>query len=468
MRRTLSGRSVRAAGALTMVFTLAGTMTAVPAHADPGPNIKITAAVPAGSWLRQDHIPIDLTITNIGDARATEVKATGSTYSGPYYGFDLNTWGDLDTNGSGASFEAGESRTYRVTGYIWGAEAGNPLVRIDVSAPGDSDYSDNRADVPVNPIPPETTERVAGQVYGDKNRDGLLSPGEELAGLKTLVGGPGLPQELSVVTDAAGRFSFDAVPVGAIRIVYFHNVPDGWLLPESTMMRLDGSGKYEALSIRGQQPLEKDLQAEIKLNKARYAPGETAKATVTLTNSGALPLSGLYANCEDQGSGIDLKIPQDQWGDFGSAKEGKLAAGQRLVLTLTGQVPEKALYFGKTGLSCTFGGKTYPRGPWTSAEAKVPGKRADARGLAWVDKNHNYQPDEGEGLANTIVTLSTKDKRLVSLTKTDAKGYATFPGVAVGDYVFGVAGPWKAVHDSTIHHVAPPYGWEWWMQLEPR
>lgn len=469
MRRTLSRRSFRAVGALTLAFTLAGTLSAVPAYADPGPNLKVTATVPDGRWLRDDTIPIDLTITNIGDATATEVKAQGSTYSGPYYGFDPNTWGELSHDGPGATFQAGESRTYRLTGRIWGAEAGNPVVRLDVATPADTDFGDNSVDVPVNVIPPETTERVAGQVYGDKNRDGQLTPGEELAGLKALVGGPGIPTELSVLTDAAGRFSFDAVPVGAIRVLYFRDDPDGWLFPEGDVMRLDGSGKYQNQSVQGRQPLEKDLQAKIAFAKARYAPGETAKVTVTLTNSGASPLSGLYATCGDpRGTDIDLKIPQEQWGAFGPAQAGTLAAGERLTLTLTGQVPEKAQYFGKTVLDCGFNGKTYLRGPWASAEAAVPGKRADSRGLAWVDKNRNYQPDDGEGLPNTTVTLSTKDHRLVSLAKTDAKGFVTFPNVAAGEYEFRAVGPWKAVHDSTIQHVAPPYGSEWWVQLEPR
>ncbi|MFI7118076.1 hypothetical protein [Amycolatopsis sp. NPDC049868] len=468
MRRTLPGKWLRAVGVLTSAFTLAGAIAAVPAYADPGPNLKITAAVPDGRWLRDDTIPIDLTITNIGDATATEVMAEGSTYSGPYYGFDLDTWGELSHNGPGVSFQPGESRAYRVTGRIWGAEAGNPVVRLDVRTPVDTDRTDNTVDVPVNVIPPETTERVAGQVYGDKNRDGVFSAGEELAGIKTLVGGPGLPNELSVLTDSAGRFSFDAVPVGATRIVYFHNVPDGWLLPESTMMRLDGSGKYEALSIRGRQPLSQALQATITLDKPSYAPGETAKATVTLTNSGAHPLSGLFVTCSDDGTGTDLKIPLEQWGAFGSPQAGSLAPGQRLVLPLTAQVPEKAAYFGKTFLYCGFDGKAYVRGPRVSVEAKVPGKRADSRGLAWVDKNNNYRPDDGEGLAGLTATLSTKDNKLVSFARTDAKGYVTFPGVAVGEYVFRVAGPWKAVHDSTVQHIAPPYGGDWWVQMEPR
>ncbi|MBB5854692.1 hypothetical protein ACFQ05_15395 [Amycolatopsis umgeniensis] len=469
MRRTLPGRSLRAVGAMTLAFTLAGTMAAVPAYADPGPNLKITAAVPDGRWLRDETIPIDLTITNIGDTTATEVRAQGSTYSGPHYSFETNTWGDLNFDGPGTSFLAGESRTYRLTGRIWAVEPGNPVVRLSVLTPVDTDRTDNGADVPVNLVPPETTERVAGQVYGDKNRDGVLSPGEELAGITARVGSFGMPQELSVITDSAGRFAFDAVPVGSHRVLYFRDVPDGWMLPDDNVMRLDGSGKYQNLSVQGRQPLEKDLQAKIELDKARYAPGEAAKATVTLTNTGAYPLSGLYATCEDrEGTGIDLKIPQEQWGAFGPAQAGTLAPGQRLVLTLTGQVAEKAPYFGRTYLDCNFSGKTYLNGPWVSAEAQVPGKRADARGQAWVDKNHNWRPDDGEGLANTTVTVSTKDNRLVSLARTDAKGFATFPGLAVGEYVFRAAGGWKAVNESTLRHVAPPYGWEWSMLLEPR
>ncbi|MBE1581426.1 hypothetical protein ACFORH_23325 [Amycolatopsis roodepoortensis] len=468
MRRTLSRRSFRAVGAMTLAFTLTGAMAAVPAYADPGPNLKITAAVPDGRWLRDETIPIDLTITNIGDATATEVKAQGSTYSGPHYSFDLNTWGELSHGGPGATFQAGESRTYRLTGRIWAVEAGNPVVRLDVMTPVDTDFGDNTIDVPVNVVPPETTERVAGQVYGDKNRDGVPSPGEELAGITARIGSFNMPQELSVVTDAAGRFFFDAVPVGSHRSLYFRDVPDGWLLPENTSMRLDGSGDFQNLSIRGQQPLSQTLQAKLEFDKTSYAPGGTVKATVTLTNSGEHPLSGLFVTCRDNGDGTELKIPQDQWGAFGSPQAGALTSGQRLVFALTAQVPEKAFYFGKTTLSCEFSGKTYLSGPEVSAEAKVPGKRADARVLAWVDKNGNWTPDDGEGLAGITATLSTKDNRLVSFARTDAKGVVTFPGVAVGEYVFRVAGPWKAVHSSTIQHVAPPYGWDPWVQMEPR
>ncbi|KFU80753.1 hypothetical protein BB31_14420 [Amycolatopsis lurida NRRL 2430] len=451
-----------------MAFTLAGTLSAVPAYADPGPNIKVTAAVPDGRWLRDETIPIDLTITNIGDAPATEVKAQGSTYSGPHYSFEPNTWGELDLDSPGATLQAGESRTYRLTGLIWAVEPGNPVVRLDVRTPVDTDRADNTVDVPVNVIPPETTERVAGQVYGDKNLDGVFSPGEELAGITARIGSFTMPQELSVVTDAAGRFSFDAVPVGSHRGLYFRDVAGGWLMPESTVMRLDGSGKYEALSIRGQQPLSQALQAKIALDKTSYAPGGAAKATVTLTNSGAHPLSGLFVTCRDD-SGTDLKIPQEQWGAFGSPQAGALAPGQRLVLSVTAQVPDMAAYYGTTALHCDFNGKTYLSGPQVFLEAKVPGKRADARGLAWVDKNNNWRPDDGEGLANTVATLSTRDNKLVSFARTDAKGYVTFPGVAVGEYVFRVAGPWKPIQgDSTILHVAPPYGWEWRVQLEPR
>lgn len=469
MRRSLSGRAVRVLGALTVAFTLTGTLAAAPAFAEPGPNLKIAATVPEGRWLRGDTIPIDLQITNIGDAAATEVRAQGQTYSGPHYSFDLNAWSDLRFDGPGTSFQAGESRTYRLTGRIWGTDDGNPLVRISVQAASDADLEDNTVDVPVEVVPLGTTERVAGQLYGDRNGDGLPSPDEGLAGVTVRLGSFDMPSELVTVTDSAGRFSFDTVPVGPSRGLSIRNPPAGWVVPEYQTLRLDGSGANQALSIRGVRPLVESLQASIELDKASYVIGEPVTAKVTLTNKGTHPLSGLFVTCDDPlGFGTDLKIPQEQWGAFGSAQAGALAVGEQTVLTLSSKVPDKAIEFGKTFLECEFSGKTALYGPRVTAEGKVPGKRGDTRGLAWVDKNGNHLPDAGEGLANTTVTLSSKDNKLVSLARTDANGFATFTNVAVGEYVFRPIGPWKTIDNPMVHHYAPPYNVAWQIQVVSR
>ncbi|OXM53968.1 SdrD B-like domain-containing protein [Amycolatopsis alba] len=464
MRRTLSGRAIRGLGALTVAFTLAGTVAAAPASAAPGPNLKITAVAAEGRWLRGDTIPIDLQVTNTGDAPATGVRAQGSTQSGPYYAYDSNSLGDLRFDGPGASFQPGESRTYRLTGKVWTTEAGNPLVRISVQAAADTDLSDNTVDVLVALVPLDTTERVAGQVYGDANGDGVAGPGEGFAGLTVRVESFDLPNELVTVTGPDGRFSFDAVPVGPQRGLRIQHGPDGWYLPTYQVLRLDGGDGNLAVNIRGVRPLTESLQASIALDKTTYTIGETATATVTLTNKGTRPLSGLYATCDDPlGFGTNLKIPQEQWGAFGSSRTGALAVGESKVFTFSSKVPDNAIDFGRTFLECEFSGTTELAGPRPSAEGKVPGKRGDVRGQVWVDRNENGTLDPGEGLAGTAVSLYTysADEQLVSLAQTDANGFATFVDVAVGEYTLRPAAPWRAAGDPAVHHYAAPHNAEW-------
>ncbi|AUI63195.1 SdrD B-like domain-containing protein [Amycolatopsis sp. BJA-103] len=460
MRRTLSGRSVRALGALTVAFTLTGTLAAAPAFAEPGPNLKITAVATEGRWLRGDTIPIDLRVTNAGDAPATDVRAQADLLSGPYFSFDWDSWGDLRFDGPGTSVQPGESRTYRLTGRVWVTDAGNPLVRISVQAAADTDLADNTVDVPVALVPLDTTERVAGQVYGDGNGDGVAGPGEGFAGITVRVESFDMPNELVTVTDPDGRFSFDAVPVGPARSLRIQDGPSGWFLPSLQMLRLDGGGGNQAVSIRGVRPLTESLRANIELDKATYAIGETATATVTVTNKGTRPLSGLYATCDDpRGLGNNLEIPQDQWGAFGPSRSGALAVGESKVFTFSGKVPDNAIDFGRTFLECEFSGTTELSGPRVSAEGKVPGKRGDIHGQAWVDRNENGSLDAGEGLADTTVALHTftADEQLVSVAQTDANGFATFTDVPVGEYLLRPAAPWRAAGDPAVHHYAPPY-----------
>ncbi len=471
MRRTLPRRSISALGALTAAFTLAGAVSAVPASAAAGPNLKVTATAQQGRWLPGDEIPIDLTVTNIGDALAEQVKGYGSRESGPYFLFAQNTWGDLEKQGPGASFAPGASRTYHLRGSVGTLTEGNPVVRIDVVGAPEADESDNIAMVPVELVPADTTERVAGHLYADKNRDGLPSTGENVVGAEARIGGPGMPQDLVANTDAHGRFVFDAVPAGTQRWLSFQDLPEGWLVPNRPPLRIDGSGQNTALDVPIKRPLSEALQATSSLNKASYATGETATATFTLTNVGDVPLTGLYAACDPVGIDHDVVVPLEQWGAFSPLKQtGELAPGQRLVITVSGKVPAVASSFGLTDLTCGFNGETYVDGPYTSAKAKVPGKSGDTRGRVWTDKNGNGQLDAGEGLAaKTKIALTTDGTNVVAFAQTDANGFATFTDVPVGDYILRTVGPtWKTVDNPTVYHYAPPYRFDWQIQVAPR
>ncbi|RSN58375.1 hypothetical protein DMH01_20090 [Amycolatopsis sp. WAC 04182] len=461
MRRT----SLRALGLLTAAFTLTGLVTATPASAEPGPNLKVTATVVQGRYLPGDEIPVDVTVTNIGDTAAAEAKGSNYTVSGPYFTVPRGAWGDLENEGPGASYAPGETRTYRVIGKSMYGSKEDPTVQFEVYTPGDVDYRDNTSIVTLEHVPAGTTDRVAGQLYGDANEDGVPSPGEGLAGAEVHLSGVGMTGELMTTTDAAGRFEFAAVPITPNASIYFWKIPNGWITPHTGDLRVDGSGSQTALAIKATRPLTDVLQATGSLDKASYAVGETAKATLVLTNIGNRPLAGLWVGCDPVGSGQHLEIADTQWGDFSPAKQaGTLAAGQRLEITVTGKVPEKASYFGRVYLTCYVDSKTASSGPVAEAFGKVPGKRADSRGRIWTDKNGNGQWDSGEQVPNVTATLSTDGGKLVSLAKTDADGWVTFPNVAVGVYRLRTVAPWRAVGDTDVYVIAPPYGFGDWHQ----
>jgi hypothetical protein len=468
MKSGRSARSVRAACALTAALTLAGAATATPASAATGPNLKITVTVQEGRWLQGDAIPVDVTVANIGDTAAEHVTGSAGRESGAYFAIS-DGWGDLQS-ADGASFAPGESRTYHLHGSVYTLDEGDPVVDFSAYVDNEADYSDNATLATVPLLPKSTTDRVAGHLYGDRDRDGKPSPGEDIAGAEAHLIGTGMSQDLIVTTDAAGRFAFDGVPITPSASVHFEKVPDGWVVPYLPSLRLDGSGEHAALEVKATRPLTDVLTETITLDKTSYAVGETGMATVTLQNTGDRPLTGLYAGCDPGGFGRELVIPHEQWGAFDPwHPAGALAPGERLVLKVSGKVPEAASYFGRTGLGCYVDGEQYGSGPYTFAGARVPGKKADAKGQVWIDKNRNGRPDAGEGLSKTKVVLTSDGTHPVALTQTDANGFATFRQVDVGEYGFRALGPWATVGDGTVYVVASPYGYgDWSFQVTPR
>ncbi len=74
--------------------------------------------------------------------------------------------------------------------------------------------------------PPTPTPRIRGQIYFDRNSNGVLDPGEQgIAGWTVHLSGV---QSDSTVTDAKGMYSFNNLPLGAYLVT--ENLPTGWTL----------------------------------------------------------------------------------------------------------------------------------------------------------------------------------------------------------------------------------------------
>ena len=458
-----TGRFMRSACVLTAALVMVG-LAAAPASADSGPNIKVTVVAQQGRWLLGDPVGLDVTVSNIGDSVAFGVVGTAFSESGTAFWVDQHQWGDLSDGGSGAPIAQGETRNIHLTGQLGSTYYGDSVVHVEVFGGHDVDYSDNiqRLTVPLV----VGTDRVAGVLYGDANGDGKPSPGEALAGAEAHFIGVGTTLDMVDITDATGHFSFDGLPLSHHASLSFQKVPGGWIDQSVGDMRLDGAGAYTALEVRAVRPLSDVLHETLKLDKTSYAAGDIGKVTVTLSNSGTKPLTGLFLTCDAGGFGSDLAVTDDQWGAFGyQRREGTLAAGQQIVLTAQGKVPDKAAYTGTTGLDCAAHDGHTGGEPYAVATAKVPGMRADSKGQVWADKNGNDHPDPDEFLANVTVQLAEAGKYVGYGAKTDANGFATFKNIPVGNYQLRVLGPWKpAPFYGDLAVVAPPYGGGEWMQ----
>ncbi|WP_372666018.1 hypothetical protein [Amycolatopsis kentuckyensis] len=451
------GRFTRPASVLAAALLMTG-FAAAPAWAGSGPNLKVSVVAQQGHWLLGEYVGLDVTVSNIGDSVVFGAFGTAYSESGTDFWVDQHQWGDLDDSGSGATIAQGETRTLHLTGQLGSTYYGDSVVHVEVYGAGDTDYSDNvqRVTVPLA----TGTERVAGVLYGDTDGDGKPSPGEALAGARVRFFGVGTTLEMYTTTDATGHFSYDGLPLTRTAYLSFDRLPGGWVAPSLPDLRLDGRGAYTALEVAATRPLSDVLHETLTLDKASYAAGDTGKATVTLTNSGTKPLTGLFLTCDAGGFGSELTVTDDQWGAFGyQRREGALAAGQRIVLTATGKVPDKAAYTGVTGLDCTAQDGHTGGAPYASATAKVPGKVGDSHGRVWLDKDGDNALDAGEGMAYRNLVL-LENGAIRAYARTDANGYATFKGVPVGNYELRVLGPWKAAvpGDSELNVSAPPYG----------
>lgn len=145
---------------------------ATPAAADTGPNLAITVVAGQGRWLPGDTVPIDLTITNTGDAAATDVWAATSRQSGPYLSIPDQAWSDLQFSGPRTTFAPGEARVYHLPATVSYSDEGDSVVEFTVFDAEDVDANDNRTVLTVPLVPADTTDRVAGHVYGDRDRTG--------------------------------------------------------------------------------------------------------------------------------------------------------------------------------------------------------------------------------------------------------------------------------------------------------
>ncbi|MGW5716594.1 hypothetical protein ACWEVP_10570 [Amycolatopsis sp. NPDC003865] len=384
-------------------------------------QVEISVALDKDTYRTDEDIRFTFKVTNTGSTTAKGLWVSQHIIEPTDLVVPYDPgWGPLTTGGPGLDLEPGKSFELHGTGKVREVDQTATVLRgvvFDATHFGVGEFS---ADAKVVPAP----GHAEGVVYGDKNGNGKRDAGEELAGAKlTLryVNGSGTR---TATSGPDGKIVFD-VP-GA---EYFigGEVVDGWLIP----FRVVRIGADTHLDVRGAPPLNGALKASMAFTKSSYQVGELAHVTVTLANSGPIPLTGITAACNRIGDPYILSGRGPGWGAL-AADGVTIAPGETRTFDVTEAVPAAAFNRGIVVAACDFGYEEVDTENHANARAQaaVPGAKAIVEGNVGV---YDDQGQVKQGLAGVkVVLVSDQHCPVTGERITDAKGHFEFRDIAPG------------------------------------
>ncbi|SFW46576.1 hypothetical protein [Amycolatopsis australiensis] len=413
-------------------------------------RVEVSASLDKDTYQTDEDVHFTFTVKNIGSttAKGLLVSQDIGEPTDLVVPWDVGGWGPL-RNDPGLDLEPGKSFVLHGTGKIREVDQTATVLRgvvFDATHFGVGQFS---ASAKVTPAP----GHAEGLVYGDKNGNGKLDPGEELAGTKLTLRYVNGNRTLTATSGPGGKITFD---VPGADYYLGGEVVDGWLFPWHTVR----IGEHTELDVRGVPPLNGALKASMAFTQDSYRVGDTAHVTVTLSNSGSIPLTGIVAGCNRIGDGHILSGRGPGWGDLG-ADGVTIPAGETRTFDVAETVPEAALNRGIVVASCDFGYREVDIEHHAQADARaaVPGAKAVVEGNVGTFDNQGQVKD---GLAGVkVVLVADQHCPVVAERTTDAKGHFEFLDVAPGPdfhlYFLPPAG-WKVKYENPmwINVYGPP------------
>jgi uncharacterized repeat protein (TIGR01451 family) len=396
-------------------------------------QVAVSLVFDKASYRTDEEIRFTVKLTNTGPTTAAGLTmyqmVVDSTDVQVLYG----GWGQLE-NKPGVTLEPGKTFEVAVSAQVRDLEATTATVRgIVFDESGNSAGPQFQFSVPMT----KAAGHATGTVYGDKNGNGVLDAGEQLAGTKVTlryIHGSGT---YSATTGADGKFALD---VPAAEYYVGGEVIDGWLFPWRTVR----IGSDTDLLLRGAPPLNGALKATTAFTQDSYQVGDLAHVTVTLSNSGPIPLTGIVAECNRVGNGYILSGRGPGWGDL-AAGGVTIAPGQTRTFDVSETVPKAAFNRGYVAVACDFGYPEVDTENHAEAEdrAAVPG----AKGTVVGDVKQGQQ-----GVAGVkVVLVSDQHCPVTGEQTTDAQGHFEFHDVVPGpEYQLYLLPPkgWKVKYDN--------------------
>lgn len=344
----------------------------------------------------------------------------------------------------------GESKQITVTGRAKdGGMDPDQLRRLSYVAvvgphSGDPNSDNNRAEAKANVT--WSTGSMSVLVYGDRNLNGQLDAGEELADRAVYVGGGKPHAGKRGKTDASGRVRFTDLPAGSYSASDEYDRASGWISGESnthpSQQAVVNPGDEGTATVRLVRPLSDELKVSMTFDQPSYPAGAPVGITVSITN-GTGRLLHVKADCGGSW-GQFLGNDTPEWGALTQGGPGvEIAAGATYVHRVTTAMPEVSPDHGYIGISCGIGPEGGGGNPWVWAETRVPGATQTFQGVVVSGRYPDHQPVPYVKL----VLLDPDTNQPVASTFTDAEGKWLFADLPVGPYKPVVVGPWR-VDDS--------------------
>ncbi|MEU4746600.1 SdrD B-like domain-containing protein, partial [Actinosynnema sp. NPDC023658] len=408
------------------------------APADPAEgsvDLTITVTFDQPSYVADETIRARARVTNKGTATATHVQVVSDAV------VDSNYWQGF---GFGVSIEPGQAAEGTLVARLNSRVDLLTLAATTRSDEPDADPADNTATATV----PITYVRgtLKGTVYADYNGNAAKDAGEEFTNLTVTVSGGPAQGTYATVTDSAGRFAFEGLPRGGYLISF---AAADWSFPW-TNATVDGEDDPDLL-FRAAYLLDPVLTASAAFDRQGYRAGDTALLTLTLTNSGAVPVPGITASCSTTG------WSHPELGELAPEGPGvSVPAHAARSFDVRMPIDDRTAGQGYVRVDCKFGERQYSNGDVTASAitrisgaivATVSGQVTLPLGMPPGAQCGCSGPRPGVPVPDLKVYL--KDQftgAVLARATTTGQGGFEFHDVPAGLHNFGVVGPWKITY----------------------
>lgn len=420
------------------ISSLVFTGTAVADEPPPAADVAVSAAFDQPAYNSDDHVGVDVTITNNGTDEQT------------VSGFDGFETGELaldpdsfDTLLQNRTLASGETTTLHLTGTIRETtDDHNVIFTVTVSPQQQDENPDDNTTTISAPVT-QLYGVVEGHVYTDDNHNGSYDAGEGLAQVNVHLEDYWMLEGPTTTTGADGSYRFDEVPTGSYYVEFTSSA--GWVFPHEPATDVTHLGLTRDAIAR--RPLTDTLRATATFDKLRYQSGATAIVTVKVRNTGATAIQGVHALYGGAGTDADLKDV-----DCGALNTGvDVPANHTVTIKCTGKVTHKAAVLGLVSFFAHLGTDSDDSGPGASATARAGNHLGYADVWMAYDANGNGVADDDEGVAGVKVTLIDPNTGgVIARATSDANGNFTVKDIPTGAYRLHAAAPWQPSGTLTL------------------